>query len=104
MPIGMTMMRQFTPPGTWVTATATKGTWQRWVIVRSNPVGDFIVEQLKGENENEPVNSKEFLSFHTYYYIWKKSFPKLKVTKYSNDKERLESLALDPIDKGKGKV
>ena len=27
-----------------------------------------------------------------------------KVMKYSNDKERLESLALDPIDKGEGKA
>jgi hypothetical protein len=53
--------------------------------VRSNAVGTLIVERQKGENENEPVDSKEFVSFPTYYYKWKRSFPKLKVSKPVED-------------------
>ena len=42
--------------------------------VQSNAVGVNIVARLKGENENEPVDSKEFVSYPTYYYKWKRSF------------------------------
>jgi hypothetical protein len=43
--------------------------------VRSTGTGKFVVE---GEDGKE-VNSGEFVSFPTYFYMWKHDFPNLKV-------------------------
>ena len=53
--------------------------------VRSTAVGVLIVERLTGEREDEPVDTNDFVSFPTYYYKWKNSFPKLKVSKPVED-------------------
>jgi hypothetical protein len=54
--------------------------------VWTDAVGALTVNRLKGENdENEPVDSKEFVSYPTYYYKWKRSFPNLKVSKPEED-------------------
>jgi len=50
--------------------------------VRSTASGAFIL----GEREDgEAVDSSDFFSFPTYYYKWKTSFPKLKVSKPIKD-------------------
>jgi len=50
--------------------------------VRSTASGAFIL----GEREDgEAVDSGDFVSFPTYYYKWKTSFPKLKVSKPIED-------------------
>ena len=53
--------------------------------VRSTATSLLIVERNKGEREDEPVNANEFVSFPTYYYKWKHSFSKLKVSKQVED-------------------
>jgi hypothetical protein len=50
--------------------------------VRSTASGAFIL----GEREDgEVVDSSDFVTFPTYYYLWKTSFPKLKVSKPIED-------------------
>ena len=53
--------------------------------VRSTATGVLIVERQAGEYDNEPVNPKEFVSYPTYYYKWKRDFPNLKVSKPVED-------------------
>ena len=53
--------------------------------VQTTTTGGIIVTRLPGENENEPVDTEEFVSFPTYYNKWKKSYPNLKVSKPAED-------------------
>ena len=53
--------------------------------VQTTATGGIIVTRLPGENENEPVDTEEFVSFPTYYNKWKKSYPNLKVSKPAED-------------------
>ena len=53
--------------------------------VQSTATGALIVTRLKGEREDEPVNTNEYVSYPTYFYKWKKSFPHLKVSNPSED-------------------
>jgi hypothetical protein len=49
--------------------------------VRTTGVGVAIVEGVEGK----PIDKSEYVSYPTYFYVWKKSFPNLKVSRPAMD-------------------
>jgi len=49
--------------------------------VRTNAVGVAIAEGVEGK----PIDNSEYVSYPTYFYVWKKSFPNLKVSRPAED-------------------
>ena len=49
--------------------------------VRTTGVGVAIVEGVEGK----PIDKSEYVSYPTYFYVWKKSFPNLKVSRPAED-------------------
>jgi hypothetical protein len=62
--------------------------------VRKNAVGVAIVEGVEGK----PINKREYVSYPTYFYVWKKSFPNMKVSRPAE--ESVHTVMLLPIDTG----